>query len=69
MDKFPTLLSVSCTWMHSIHLLNLALQLPYEMDGVIYVNTQYSKELEIEIWTHMKLTNSAVWEPHSELIV
>ena len=39
------------------------------MDGVIYVNTQYPKELEIEIWTHMNLTNSAVWEPHSELIV
>ena len=44
------------------------LRIPLELDGVIsYINTCYPNELEVENCTHISLTSSSVWEPHSDM--
>ena len=66
-DDVPKHLSVNCAWTHSIYIPSMDLQIPLELDGVIsYINTRYPNELEVENCTHISLTSSSVWEPHSE---
>ena len=66
-DDVPKHLSVNCASTHSIYIPSMDLQIPLELDGVIsYINTQYPNESEVENCTHIKLTISTVWEPHSE---
>ena len=66
-DDVPKHLSVNCALTHSIYILSMDLRIPLEMDGVIsYINTWYPNESEVENCTHISLTGSSVWEPHSE---
>ena len=66
-DDVPKHLSVSCASAHSIYIPSMDLQIPLELDGVIsYINTWYPNESEVENCTHISLTSSSVWEPHSE---
>ena len=61
-------LSVNCASMHSIYIPSMDLRIPLELDGVIsYINTRYPNESEVENCTHISLTSSSVWEPHSEM--
>ena len=54
--------------MHSIYIPSMDLRIPLELDGVIsYINTWYPNELEVENCTHISLTSSSVWEPHSQM--
>ena len=66
-DDVPKHLSVNCASTHSIYILSMDLRIPLELDGVIsYINTPYPNESEVENCTHISLTSSSVWEPHSE---
>ena len=67
-DDVPKHLSVNCALTHSIYIPSMDLQIPLELDGVIsYINTRYPNESEVENCTHIRLTSSSVWEPHSEM--
>ena len=67
-DDVPRHLSGNCASTHSIYILSMDLQIPLELDGVIsYINTWYPNESEVENCTHISLTSSSVWEPHSEV--
>ena len=66
-DDVPKHLSVNCVSMHSIYIPSMDFRIPLELDGFIsYRNTWYPNELEVENCTHISLTSSSVWEPHSE---
>ena len=66
-DDVPKHLSVNCASTHSIYIPSMDLRIPLELDGVIsYINTRYPNESEVENCTHISLTSSSVWEPHSE---
>ena len=68
MDDVQEHLSVNCTLTHSIYIPSMDLRIPVELDGVLsYINTQYHSESEVENCTHISLTSSSVWEPHSEM--
>ena len=46
------------------------MQIPLELDGVIsYINTRDPNESEVEQCTHVNMTSTTVWEPHSEMFV
>ena len=67
-DDVPKHLSVNCASTHSIYIPSMDLWIPSELDGVIsYINTRYPNESEVENCTHISLTSSSVWEPHSEM--
>ena len=67
-DDVPKHLSVNCASTHSIYIPSMDLRIPLELDGVIsYINTRYPNESEVENCTHISLTSSSVWEPHSEM--
>ena len=67
MDDVPKHLSVNCALTHSIYIPSMDLQIPLELDDVIYyINTWYPSESKVENCTHISLTSSTVWELHSE---
>ena len=66
-DHVPNHLSVNCASTHSIYIPSMDLRIQLELDGVIsYINTRYPNESEVENCTHISLTSSSVWKPHSE---
>ena len=66
-DIVPKHPSVNCASTHSIYIPSMDLHISLELEGVIsYVNTCFPKKLEVENCTHISLTSSSVWGPHSE---
>ena len=66
-DDVPKHLSVNGASTHSVYIPSMDLRIPLELDSIVsYINTQYPNELEVENCTHLSLTSSSVWEPHSE---